>query len=1810
MKPSDKDLARYAGVETTTVEQDLGENLNLFYDEYSKTLNYLLEQKAVSLGRNPTSEEINQVRMDLDAQLGRGIPSKYGSSLTGATLPLETQTPSYTSPTLSQAVGRQQTVGQMRPTMVEQATYAPEENLERITEQKLIDLYTKARTPDAGVLAPEELDRLEFEAQADAASLVYAYRQLGKMNPDMTPEQRYEEVLNALQTMDKVPTVRESALDPQMKAKFQGKDWYDKLAQALEGNIQEGSFKAYSPTQGLILSYQMKEKINSNVQYLTPLMGKEPADLVKVRTGKGTYVMPREVFEYIGEDGLGTIYDNEKDLAIRKAYKGEDGQYSGIRGFDGTTLDQAPQRGTHKNALAKVRAYQEEDYDWTVDPERRDFIIDHLDDYKNEDWFQTTTALGGVAETGTSWFLRNAFAVPNVLTATAIRGAKDIADVGIELATGEEDVLRKATLEERQKNAPLFAEDSFLSDITDSIARNKGFLDEQEVLTTAFDIQDPYAKGALTVGLFAMDFLNPDLDLISGTVKGAQKAGRMVQANRKLYGSGGVDDFFAPKTYSLTLDEFAKGLGDEVLDDMNLISITNNTIKKVKGTPVDNLVHGDIRLRMGEQVANNLEAKRLIELGREDELIELGLDKTPYYQQVQKVGKEQADEFAFGNIRRNEVASNLYDEYQAAQRFIDDVENIGYQSALRRAKQNVDFNPKTVSDIVKSEAPLPIEDIIPRVRRGLNSVYGRGIMFEMAPEIRDLEAIVEITPRLYAGKKVAEELRYVASQSDIGQRLGRLSQLPFGEDIKPAQMASSELFGAPVVKEGRRTKFFDLSRLTQENRVQLTDDLDALDLTNTERMRIADDIQNNKIYSDDLNKLVNLNLERALLTDGRVATLDDINRLANKEQQKLLEAADTTARSAKTGIGSVVRDAFSKITDKVLPNKIREVSAKILEPQVKVRKSLGFRANRILRKIDGQIGNLELRAEREYRRLIKSGLQAEEALAQMIIGDPQNLLGNYSKRNNIGDAILWMTDQMFSRMGTTIVKSTSSDDILSGFDKMLANDVFSDFGILYRNHLVDRFVEDLIENPQDFWQNYQDLIQELSRLLKDPNGIAAFMDDAGEYIEGRVRNIAYEADEIILGQGAPLEKLMPQISLGAYMATEIRRITKEVIVDEIDESLVQIAAVNVFPDLNIVQEQYADLLRYTTEIMYNHRGLGFGQILSEIKAGIRDQLGDIVPPGEMDNVARTMYDQSETVLRNNRLLNSETMFTPQELGFRLDQLFGPDNETLFKALIGEDLYRDMKMVVDQRGYGFVQQEITKVLKENPTLYDGLGMIQNALKATFYTLVLGARIPYHVVNTVTAPALIYQTIGSSKLFRDVDLLGLGKRAYWTVTQGANKGSRMYSEVALRTEDGRVYTYGDLFEALQKTGAKTEYTYIKSALRDGTLLKDIRLATMGRGGIGGTANLILQNILRTIGKVGDALTGFATAQDMGFRSAVLINALKDGRSLDESAKLASRSLFDYNDMPDSFRKMTNGAFVFTSFAWANNIDLLRALMGLDANALKRYMYVAKVTRDTNKFYQYMNDNQEYPYEMYFPEFAQPRLRFGYQQDPDGRNASFKMGMSIPSNEAIQFYLASIDALYRREYSDQAEYITNMLDPTIKNASDLFLDTNFARIGNKIPLKHITIFGIFNDSPTEIAKSIESWTGTQVYPRFVGFDATGNFNGYLYEFKDDKQKRVYVSNWLRVGASYGIDSLTNTYLRATMPQGSSYMGQSPGERLGGALGFYSPVRMKTPTQQQVLAIRKHISQLRKIGNRAEQMTMDEVYAPKEKPEETDED
>ena len=113
-------------------------------------------------------------------------------------------------------------------------------------------------------------------------------------------------------------------------------------------------------------------------------------------------------------------------------------------------------------------------------------------------------------------------------------------------------------------------------------------------------------------------------------------------------------------------------------------------------------------------------------------------------------------------------------------------------------------------------------------------------------------------------------------------------------------------------------------------------------------------------------------------------------------------------------------------------------------------------------------------------------------------------------------------------------------------------------------------------------------------------------------------------------------------------------------------------------------------------------------------------------------------------------------------------------------------------------------------------------------------------------------------------------------------------------------------------------------------------------------------------------------------------------------------------------------------------------------------------------------------------------------------------------------------------------------------------------------------------------------------------TGLSTSRTYSFVIFEFKDTKQRNVYVSNKFVIASSYGIDSLSNAYLRAAAPQGSAYMGQSPLERLGGALGFYSPARMETPSQQQVRAVRKHITELRKVRNRAERLTMDELMAP----------
>lgn len=2023
MKPTDKELALYEGEELLPISEELEITDEKLREEFELLVEYAIEYKTVTEGRSLTADEVEQIKTDLRNEVSKGRPSGFGAKFQPAALPMETQRPPSDKPTIGEAVSMQQTVGQGRKAP---ATYSPTLDLNLQTKQKLVELFKASQTPEAGVLSPEALKQMERDAETDAESLVFAYDRLTEQFPGMSPEQKMEEVISALQTMNNVPTVKESALDPEMIEKFKGQDWYDKLAKALAGQVTEGSFKAYTPVQADILSYQMKNRIDRYADRVYPTMFREPADLVSVKSPKGNFVVPREVFEYIGEVGLGTIYDNETDFAIRKVYLGEEGRYYGMRGREGQTISQAPNKRKHAEALSKVRAYNRIDYDWTIDNDRRQFIIDHLDDFKNEGWFTTTTAFGGVSESGTSWLLRNALAVPNALTGAGISVAKDIADVGIELATGEEAPLAKATIAERQANAPIYAEDSFMADIYDSVARNKGFLDESDIVIEAFGIQDPYAKGVIYGTSAIADFLNPDLDIISGTLKGTQKATRAIQASRRLYDS---------TDYKQAAKAFAEGFNDEIMDSTNLISITNNTIKKVGGKTVDNLTDGDIRLTFGQQVARNLEAQDYMNIGKEDELIRLGLDDTPYYRMVKESGKEQADEFFFGNIRKNDNARELHNEYQDTQIFLDDVERFGYDTAVQRAKnQGLHINLKTIDDIVKSEAPLSIEDALPSIRKGVASVYGRAIMFEMAPSIRDMEAVVQITPRLYAGKKVADEIRITSSLTDIGKRLYNITKLPFGEDLKPAEAAATELFGAPVIKEGRLTKFYDLSELSAEDKFQLKIDLDYLDIAPTKRAQIIEDIDNNKLYNDDHRMIVDRNTERALLTDGRVATVDDINRLDAVEQRKLLEAADTSARSGLRE-GPVMQATKSFLSNLIGEQIFRYIPddfgkahivfknnlAKIMTPQVELRRSFNIQQSTALRKAEGQIQTLELRALREYDRLTKV-MPADEALSHMIVGELQNELGQISQMENIENALSWMVDQLFVRVGTTINADASAQSLISGYSAKISNEVFSADGLVYKQYLLNQVVKKAIQNPKILWAEMENVILKLNDALRKPR--VTYINEDGVKQTVRVRGITVKPDEIQLYRGRNLEDGMAQIALGTYMATEIRRITKEVIVEQIDEQLIKVSVDNVLPNIDIKQQEYADLLREATQILYVNRTFRYSESIDDIGDVVQqyyrqktlDALNELDPDFDYTNIrpevkkvldsfkknikkegkndkalfkelmgedikekvqkynelidetyqadvkrikqngkdlvakykkqkfeeydveikkynrkkdkqkikelraqrnqeiadyaeqvrqqksaelsmlaskrneskrqyleslreyqvntiaqiksktqlaiegldeawaategmsdmqlikwledndlplsfqmqqlksvmetdfvsretskiiSEQLYDQSKVVIRNNRL-NNDHIVPAKDMVELFDSMFGKENETLFKALLGGDVYDDLLESLQNRGYGFVQDNIRKVLQADPNLFDGIDKLHGYMKSAFYTSILGLRLKYHIQNIISAPAIIYQTLGSNKLFNGYNIKELATKSRLIVVDGSSVGSRNYNEVAVITKDGRSYTYGDLFEALEETGAKTEFTYIMSSLRDGQLLKDIQRATRKPGvGIGKNTMNVLNNILNNLNLIGDKTTGFASNCDMTFRAAVLIKGLEDGKSLDESAKLASRSLFDYNEI--SFQgiggRIVNTGFVFTSFFISNNFDLIRAFS--DPSILKRYAYTLKVSRDLNKVQRIMNDDQDLPYNMYYPEFAQSRIKYGYKEDKLGRDASFKMLPPLPAIEALQFQSALFYPLLGEavgqdtNYTKVGESVLNMLDPAFKELSDIMLNTNFANVYSYTPLTYVQGASMMsNGDPQDIAAQIEWLTGSQVYPQYVGPNKLNNHNGYLYKFKDKEQANVFKRNWIRmVGSITGAETMINAALRPAAPQGSTYGNLTDTERALAFFGFLTPARMDTPEKQQLELMKGTLSNIRKMKNQYEKQILDKELAPK---------
>ena len=217
--------------------------------------------------------------------------------------------------------------------------------------------------------------------------------------------------------------------------------------------------------------------------------------------------------------------------------------------------------------------------------------------------------------------------------------------------------------------------------------------------------------------------------------------------------------------------------------------------------------------------------------------------------------------------------------------------------------------------------------------------------------------------------------------------------------------------------------------------------------------------------------------------------------------------------------------------------------------------------------------------------------------------------------------------------------------------------------------------------------------------------------------------------------------------------------------------------------------------------------------------------------------ARQSIDYSEVVLRSNKLdtkptatlteiddMLSKTFMDEQQLDADLEKIFGPNNERFAEALLGSS-YKDIRNKYTQQGITAAQENIKKIIMEEQSALDFVSKMMDIITPTFYFFILGARTRFHGMNFITAPLITYQTLGR---------FSNPWSGFNVVRKGGRIGAKGADEVAVQSPDGLTFTNREVFELIERSGIKSEYNFIRSAMNDGSLIRFMKAYEKPGGG----------------------------------------------------------------------------------------------------------------------------------------------------------------------------------------------------------------------------------------------------------------------------------------------------------------------------------------------------------------------------------------
>jgi site-specific DNA-cytosine methylase len=354
----------------------------------------------------------------------------------------------------------------------------------------------------------------------------------------------------------------------------------------------------------------------------------------------------------------------------------------------------------------------------------------------------------------------------------------------------------------------------------------------------------------------------------------------------------------------------------------------------------------------------------------------------------------------------------------------------------------------------------------------------------------------------------------------------------------------------------------------------------------------------------------------------------------------------------------------------------------------------------------------------------------------------------------------------------------------------------------------------------------------------------------------------------------------------------------------------------------------------------------------ELKTFIQQTLADRIQPIAQLEAAGV----SDAGRRIQRLLNLEGVSD------MLSRVSKPEEQRLLR-LTGEliDIY-DLARTGDAAGLAgkantrtagrIIQAATSAAVHGGLSLIDANSPVSRWVKGG---LLAGRFLPnlvYMGMNVLTAPAIVYSTIGPTAAAAAV-----GRMAAAPVTtaiagatgiEAANRLSRLSPTIAalnafygygdplrivLTTPAGEVYRAADIAELIPRITTQAQAELAESLASDFRTYSGIAERAVTRGQPAARISELSQSRGRravraytgldpATGEVGQNIFNeMADAQDLTFRVGVMIDAIKEGRPVDEALTLAQDALFDYGRMTELERNLIAKRIWFWTFRREN-------------------------------------------------------------------------------------------------------------------------------------------------------------------------------------------------------------------------------------------------------------------------------------------------